>query len=141
MKGKKRHDFFYWLGRLVLNRRLSRKFSYECDEIKVEHSPYFVVANHLTNWDPLLIGMSFRKSMYYVSSHHILRMGLKSKILEFVISPIARAKTAQETQTVINIFRRLKAKCNICIFAEGTTSFDGKTGDIAPSVAKSIPFI
>ena len=138
MKGKKRHDFIYWFGRLILYRPLARKFSFKCDDIKVEHSPYIVIANHLTNWDPLLIGMSFRKNMYYVASDHILRMGLKSKILEFVIAPIARAKTAQETQTVINIFRRLKAKCNICIFAEGTTSFDGKTGDVPPSMAKLV---
>lgn len=137
MKGKARHDFFYWLGGVVFRPYvLPHKFNYEYDRIKVPYSPYIVVSNHLTNWDPLLVGLSFKKSMYYVSSDHILRLGLLGKLLNFAVAPIARAKTAQETQTVISIFRRLKEKCNICIFAEGTTSFDGKTGEIPYSLSK-----
>jgi len=65
-------------------------------------------------------------------------MGLKSWFLKFLFSPIPLSKTIQETQTVISIFRRLKDNCNICIFAEGSTSFDGETGDISPSIAKLI---
>jgi len=138
MKGKKRHNFFYGLAWILCRRSLSKKFNFIFDNIKIKHSPYIVVANHLTNWDPLLIGLSFRKSMYYVASDHILRMGLKSKILEFTMSPIARVKTANETQTVISIFRRLKENCNICIFAEGTTSFNGETGEVQPSIGKLV---
>jgi hypothetical protein len=65
-------------------------------------------------------------------------MGIKSKILMFCFSPIARAKTMNETQTVITIFRRIKDKCNICIFAEGNASFDGETCEIQPSIGKLI---
>ncbi|MCL2264477.1 MAG: 1-acyl-sn-glycerol-3-phosphate acyltransferase [Treponema sp.] len=138
MKGKKRHEFFYIMGWHLLHRLLARKFNFDYDNIKVEYSPYIVVANHLTNWDPLLAGLSFRKPMYYVASDHILRKGFISKLLKFAVSPIARVKTAQETQTVISIFRRLKENCNICIFAEGATSFDGETGEMQPSIGKLI---
>jgi 1-acyl-sn-glycerol-3-phosphate acyltransferase len=138
MKGKSRHNFIYRFGWTVVHRPLEHKFNFKYDNIEVKHSPYIVVANHLTNYDPLLIGLSFRKMMYFVASDHILRMGLKSKLLKFAVSPIARVKTAQETQTVISIFRRLKEKCNICIFAEGTTSFDGVTGEVPPSVGKLV---
>ncbi|MDR2542484.1 MAG: 1-acyl-sn-glycerol-3-phosphate acyltransferase [Treponema sp.] len=138
IKGKMRHSFIYRFGRVLCLPFLVRKFNLKYDKIKVPHTPYIVVANHLTNWDPLLIGMSFKKSMYYVASDHILRMGFKGKLLRFAVSPIARVKTAQETQTVITIFRRLKEKCNVCIFAEGTTSFDGETGEIPLSIGKLI---
>jgi 1-acyl-sn-glycerol-3-phosphate acyltransferase len=117
---------------------LARKFKFEYDNIKVDKPPYIVVSNHLTNWDPLLIGLSFGKNMYYVATDQIFRMGLKSKLLMYFFSPIARAKTAQETQTVITIFRRLKDNCNICIFAEGSTSYDGQTGEIQPSIGKLV---
>jgi 1-acyl-sn-glycerol-3-phosphate acyltransferase len=138
MKGKKRHNFIWRLARFLVHRPLARKFNFKYDNAEVEHSPYIVVSNHLTNWDPLLIALSFRKMMYFVASDHILRMGFISKLLEFAMSPITRVKTAQETQTVISIFRRLKEKCNICIFAEGTTSFDGITGEVPASVGKLI---
>jgi len=138
MKGIKRHEFIWKLGRFLFRRYLTRNFIFKYDNIEVEHTPYIVIANHLTNWDPLLIALSFKKLMYFVTSDHILRMGLISKLLEFAMAPIARVKTAQETQTVISIFRRLKEKCNICLFAEGTTSFDGITGEISLTIGKLI---
>jgi len=76
--------------------------------------------------------------MYYVATDQLLRMGLKSKLLFYFFSPVARAKTTQETQTIITIFRRLKDNCNICIFAEGMTSFDGETCEIQPSIGKLV---
>jgi len=138
MKGKKRHDFIFRLAWLLFRRDFARKFNFEYEDIKVDKSPYIVVSNHLTNWDPILIGLSFGRSMYYVATDQIFRMGWKSKLLMYLFSPIAKAKTAHETQTVITIFRRLKENCNICIFAEGSTSFDGETGEIQMSIGKLV---
>jgi 1-acyl-sn-glycerol-3-phosphate acyltransferase len=138
IKGKKRHDFIFKFARKFLSRYFVRKFNFLHDNIKIGKTPYIVVSNHLTNWDPILIGLCFDKNMYYVATDQILRMGLKSKILSYCFSPISRAKTTQETQTVITIFRRLKDNCNICIFAEGMTSFDGETGEIQPSIGKLV---
>lgn len=138
MKGKKRHDFVFKLAHALLSRYFVRKFNFFHDNIKIDKTPYIVVSNHLTNWDPMLIGLCFNKNMYYVATDQLLRMGLKSKLLIYCFSPISRAKTTQETQTVITIFRRLKDNCNICIFAEGITSFDGETGEIQPSIGKLV---
>ncbi|MCL1959897.1 MAG: 1-acyl-sn-glycerol-3-phosphate acyltransferase [Spirochaetes bacterium] len=138
MKGKKRHDFVYRMSWILFRRFFARKFNFEYDAIRPEKSPFFVISNHLTNWDPILIGLSFGRNLYYVATDQIFRMGLKSRILKFLFSPIPLSKTVQETQTVISIFRRLKDNCNICIFAEGSTSFDGETGEIQPSIAKLI---
>jgi len=138
MKGKKRHDFIFRLAWFLFRRHFARKFNFEYEDIKVDNSPYIVVSNHLTNWDPILIGLSFGRSMYYVATDQIFRMGWKSKLLMYFFSPIAKAKTAHETQTVITIFRRLKENCNICIFAEGSTSFDGETGEVQPSIGKLV---
>jgi hypothetical protein len=138
MKGKKRHDFIYRTLWRLFRHAFAKKFNFEYDEIKVEQTPYIVVSNHLTNWDPILIGLSFGKNMYYVATDQIFRMGWKSRLLTFCFAPIAKAKTSQESQTVITIFRRLKENCNICIFAEGITSSDGETGEIQPAIAKLV---
>ena len=138
MKGKKRHDFMFRLSWILFHRLFARKFNFDYETIKAIQSPYIVISNHLTNWDPILIGISFGRNMYYVATDQIFRMGLKSKLLTFCFSPIARAKTVNETQTVISIFRRLKDKCNICIFAEGNSSFDGETCEIRPSIGKLV---
>jgi len=138
MKGKKRHDFVYRFAWILFHRHFARKFNFEYDNIKVDSSPFILVSNHLTNWDPILIGLSFGRNMYYVATDQIFRMGFKSKLLMYFFSPIAKLKTAQETLTVITIFRRLKANCNICIFPEGNTSFDGEPGEILPAIAKLI---
>lgn len=138
MKGKMRHDFIYRILWFLLRYFLAGKFNFKYKVIKAIRPPYIVISNHLTNWDPILIGLNFGRSMYYVATDQLLRMGLKSKLLLYFFSPIARAKTAQETQTVITIFRRLKDKCNICIFAEGMMSFDGETCEIQPSIGKLV---
>jgi 1-acyl-sn-glycerol-3-phosphate acyltransferase/DNA-directed RNA polymerase subunit RPC12/RpoP len=138
LKGKKRHDFVYKISWILFRRYIAHKFNFEYDAIRPEDSPFLVISNHITNWDPVLIGFSFEKNIYFVATDQIFRMGFKSRLLKFLFSPIPLSKTVQETQTVISIFRRLKDNCNICIFAEGNTSFDGETGEIQPSIAKLV---
>ena len=138
MEKKRRHNVFYQLLWIFSHRTLARKFNYDFENIKVDYSPYIVVSNHVTNWDPLLIGLSFKKFMYYVATDQVFRMGWKTKVLNFVFAPIPRSKTTQETKTVISIFRRLNENSNICIFAEGSTSFDGETCEIQPSIGKLV---
>jgi 1-acyl-sn-glycerol-3-phosphate acyltransferase/DNA-directed RNA polymerase subunit RPC12/RpoP len=138
LKGKKRHDFVYRLLWLLLHRFFARMFNFEYDSINPGKTPFFVISNHLTNYDPILVGLSFGRNLYYVAADQLLRMGLKSRLLKFLFSPIPVAKTTHETQTVISIFRRIRDNCNICIFAEGNMSFDGETGEILPSIGKLI---
>jgi len=138
LKGKLRHDFIYRVLWILSRRFIARKFNFKYKIIEKIQSPYIVISNHVTNADPILIGLSFGRCMYYVATDQLLRMGLKSKLLLYFFSPIIRAKTAQETQTVITIFRRLKDKCNICIFPEGMTSFDGEPWEIQSSICKLV---
>lgn len=138
MKGRLRHDVSYKFAWVALHSYLVNKFNFRHDAVEVPYSPYIVISNHLTNWDPMMIAMSFRKPMYFVATDHVFRMGLKSKLLKFFFSPIPRVKTITETHTVITIFRKLKEGSNVCIFAEGNTSFDGETGKVPQSTSKLI---
>ena len=136
--GKERHDFWYRFSVAILRKFVCHKFNFEYDKVEVGYSPYIVISNHLTNWDPILIALSFKKSMYFLASDYVYRVGFKSKLLRFFYSPIARARSALETSGVMTIFKRLRDKCNICIFAEGNNPFDGETGEVQPSIGRLI---
>jgi len=136
MRGSKRHRFIYKFAQLIMTPILKRKFNINFDKIKPVSSPYILIANHVCNYDPLLVGLSFKQPMYYVASDHLFRMGFLSKLIIFLVSPIPRVKATTETKTVINIFKRLKDGHNVCIFAEGNSTFSGETGQIPKSIAK-----
>ena len=138
MKGAARHSFIYKTAKALLMPILKRKFNYSFEYVVPVSSPYIVLCNHVTNSDPLLAGLAFKDSMYFVASDHLFRLGLISKLLVFAVSPIARAKTTTDTQTVLQIFRRLKEGYNICIFAEGFSTFSGVTGPIPASIGRLV---
>ena len=98
--------------------------------------PFFLVCNHLTDWDPVLVGSAFRKQMYFVASEHILRHGLISRILNYIFAPIARQKGGNAAGTVKGILRALRDGGNVALFPEGNRSWDGLTGAIPPATGK-----
>lgn len=89
--------------------------------------PYLVLANHVTDLDPLIVGASFPQQMYFVTSEHLMRQGFISKVLEWLLSPITRQKGGNAAGTVKAILRHLKAGYNVCFFPEGNRSWDGVT--------------
>lgn len=138
MRGFLRHKSVFSVFRFVISRFLKNKFNYECEKYEPKSQPFIVLANHTTNFDPLMVGLSFPKLIYYVASDHIFRWGLISKLIQFLVAPIPRIKAVTEVQTVRNILERLKEGSNVCIFAEGNRSFTGETGPIPESTGKLI---
>ncbi|MHB1452626.1 MAG: lysophospholipid acyltransferase family protein [Saccharofermentanales bacterium] len=136
MKGSARHRFVNRFARIFLIPVLRSKLNFTFEKIEPKSRPYILVSNHVCNYDPILVGFSFKDVIYYIASDHLFRMGLVSRLLVFAISPIPRAKATTETKTVIEIFKRIKDGHNICIFAEGNSTFSGETGYIPPSIGK-----
>lgn len=138
MKALLRHGFIFKLFIVVIKHYMKRKFNYSYEKVVPVCHSYIVLANHTTNYDPLMVGLSFPKLLYYVASDHIFCWGLLSKLIVFLVSPIPRLKASSEIQTVKQIFNRLKKGANVCIFAEGNRSFIGETGEIPDSTGKLI---
>lgn len=89
--------------------------------------PYLVLANHVTDLDPLIVGASFTQQMYFVTSEHLMRQGFISRVLEWLLAPITRQKGGNAAGTVKAILRHLKAGYNVCFFPEGNRTWDGVT--------------
>lgn len=122
----------------ILNGWLRRKFGFTPEIAPPDlRGPCLVLANHTTNWDPLLMALSFRKHpMYFVASEHIFRWGFLWRVIDALVHPIARLKGTTAADTAMTILRRMRKGASVALFAEGNRTWDGVTGPILPSTAK-----
>ena len=86
MKGQLRHKIIYRSFQFLLKPFLVWKFNYKYEKVEPLEHPAFILPNHVTNWDPLLVGLSFPQMMYFVASDHLFRLGWVSKIIEFLVA-------------------------------------------------------
>lgn len=98
-------------------------------------SPCFVVSNHVTDCDMIMVPQSFTgiPHMYFVAGEHAFRAGFASKLLEYFFAPIARFKGTTATSTVLEMLRRVRAGASVALFPEGAKSFSGETGPVLPA--------
>ena len=62
--------------------------------------PCLIVANHVTNWDPLLLAMSFpTMPIRFVASDHISRHGRVSRLPERLVAPFPRRTASPGADT------------------------------------------
>ena len=99
--------------------------------------PSLVICNHVTNYDPILVGICFPKDhMHFVCSEHLFRLGWISKLLKFAFDPIPRRKGISGADTAMACLRKLRKGRNVCLFAEGECSWDGLTAPIVASTGR-----
>ncbi len=135
---RKRHWLFWKLLRPLIIVFLWLKFGYTCKVAQGLPDNYIVLANHTTDYDPLMVSASFPRQMYFVASEHIARWKRAFKWLDYVFAPIMRYKGTVAASTVAEVLRRVRKGANVAIFAEGARTWDGVTGPILPSTAKMI---
>ena len=86
MKGTKlnrKHILIYETFRPLLGIYLRLFFDFKCEKVKKRKENYIVLANHATDYDPLMVAYSFRRQMYFVASEHIARWGWLFKLVDF----------------------------------------------------------
>lgn len=136
MEEYERHQRIWSALYSLCSRWICRKFRLRHEDLHLD-GPCLLISNHVTAWDPLLVAMSLReKQVYYVASEHIFRLGLITKLLNYLVAPIPRRKAAGGSDTARACLRHLKDGHSICIFAEGEQSWDGKTAPIVASTGK-----
>lgn len=138
MKGHLRHVVLYKILRFLLYPLGWALFRLESQKAPDVEGPYLVFSNHNINLDPLLITRSFPKHMYFMTSEHVLSMGRRSALLEWIAGPVSKLKSNIDAKAVKDVIKRIRKGYNICIFAEGNRSFNGRTYPIVASTAKLI---
>ena len=135
----KRHRFhqnFTTVFRLLLSPILKRIYAFRTDRAATLPAPFLVVANHVTAADPVLLQLSFRQQMYFVASEHLMQKGFLSRLLRFVFDPIVRRKGDSAVTAVKEMLTCLKNGQNVCVFPEGTCSFDGTNSPMLPTIGR-----
>ncbi len=134
----KRHLFFYKLLRPVAYLVCKAVLNYSCKPAPEVDGPYIVLANHTTNWDPVLVACSFKKPMNFIASEHAMRMGFLSKIIGALFIPIQRVKGSTDASAALGMVSMLKKGVSVGLFPEGTRSFDGTTDELHPTTGRLI---
>lgn len=135
---KRRHNFFYKLLVPLTTLFVRIKFGYTYEKAKNLPKNYIVLSNHVTDYDMLFVGASFRRQMYFVASEHIARWKFLYWFLQYAFAPIWRYKGSVASSTVLDILRKTKKGESVCIFAEGVRSWDGRSSPILPSTGKMV---
>jgi 1-acyl-sn-glycerol-3-phosphate acyltransferase len=129
------HKIAYYVLRALVGPFIRRALGFHCKRANIP-TPALIVSNHVTNYDPILLGLSFRKHMYFVASEHTMRWGMASKLIRVVFAPVIRVKGKTETAAALKIMRRIKKGGTVCMFAEGNRTFSGVTDEIYPATGK-----
>ncbi len=126
------YSFFYPIMRFLVR----RKFNYSFDSLKEIPGPYLLLANHNTDWDPIMVGLANGKRLRFVATEHILRKKFAAWFLTRYFKPIVHMKGKLGTRSTMEILRALRHEESVCIFAEGNRSFYGVTGEIPEVTGK-----
>ena len=137
MNHQTRHRVIWRLFRPLVRLILLIRFNYHC-KVNNLRGPHIVVCNHVTDWDPLLVGVAFRHQMYFLASEHIMRLGFVSRLLDWLVHPIVRQKGGSAAGAVKEMLRALKAGCSVAFFPEGNRTWDGVTRDFPSSTGKLV---
>ncbi len=136
MDGYERHARFYKRHRGLLKPYLANKLNFAADEIETPDGAFLVMANHATDFDPLMLAVCFPKHMYFLASEHVYRMGLASRFIRRYLSPISRVKGASDLSAVKTMLAELKAGHPVAFFPAGSRTFNGESARITPAAAK-----
>jgi len=132
MSDTKRLGFIWKVLCKISHSFFERKFNYHYEKNTLP-GPSIIIANHVTNWDPMLLAIAFPKNhLHFVASDHMFRWGILSKIIHWLVAPIARRKGAAGSETALNCMRRIRDGHSVCVFGEGEVTWDGKTHDVLP---------
>ncbi len=138
-RNHRRHVKVWKLARVLLKPWMSGMMGFSFDVAPKDlKGPYIVLSNHNSNFDSIMIGLSFPQQMYYIASEQVYRAGFKSKLLKRYLEPISKIKGASDVLAVAKALRKVRNGYNLCLFPEGNRSFNGKTYPIMEATGKLV---
>ena len=137
---KFRHKVVYNTLRPAFKLFFKIKYNSVAYKYKLDKQPYLILSNHLTILDPFLLASSFNKPIYFMASEDLASTKY-SKIYNWLVNPIYKAKSKSDLGAVKDCIRYVKEGGSICIFPEGNRSYDGTLCNIEPSICKMVKLL
>lgn len=142
MKKKKKYvRFRHKIARIIIMSLikpiLNIKYHYSYKKFKdIKNRPYLVLFNHQTGFDQFFVSVAFSKHLYTVATEDIFSMGFVSKIIKYLVHPIAFRKSTNDSRAVIECLKIAKEGGSIALSPEGNRTYSGRTCNIKASIAK-----
>lgn len=93
-----------------------------------------VVSNHLSLWDPVVLGAFFERKIHFIAKEELFKVFLLGKIMRGVEAiPIKRGQA--DRNAIRKALNYLKEEEAVFIFPEGTRSKTGDLGDFLPGTS------
>lgn len=132
----KRYDTVHRFVRRLVCPVIARKLNFSGDEIPSDRGPMFILCNHNTDFDFLLLTLQCEKPLDFVATETMLRMGSLSRLAARTLKPVLHDKGSKGAATIKQIVERIKDGRNVVLFPEGNRSFDGRTGEVSNAIGK-----
>ncbi len=116
----------YWLVRIVLFPVYSIKF--EGRENRPKTPSAIFASNHRSYLDPVLVAMSAPYPFTYIAKESLFKTPGFSHLIRFMGAFPASSFTDPNYNMMDEAAKKLKGKCYMTIFPEGTRHTDGKVG-------------
>jgi 1-acyl-sn-glycerol-3-phosphate acyltransferase len=96
--------------------------------------PVIVVANHISNWDPLILGFALPRPLCYMAKAELFNIPVLKSLLPLVYAfPIKRG--AVDRQAIRTALELVKAGKILGIFPEGRRALKGAPIEVKPGAA------
>jgi len=112
---------FYWIAYVFL--KLLSKIFFPCRYEGLEHLPkkgsYLVASNHVSNLDPIILGLSVWRKFSYIAKESLF----KKKLFRFIMHQVGAfpiKRDSSDFRAIREAFKRLKRGCPVILFPEGT---------------------
>ncbi|MDD4541471.1 MAG: lysophospholipid acyltransferase family protein, partial [Eubacteriales bacterium] len=102
---------------------------------------YIILSNHTGAMDPVMLAFSFNRPIFFVASDHISRLGIASKILDFLVAPIPIVKSKLDLQALREINKELENGNTVALFPSGSRSVSGPEEPIPPATSKLLKIL
>lgn len=118
---------FYEICRIILHtvyRLLFRYKAYGTEHIP-EQGAVLLCANHISNWDPPLVGLPLMRRVNFMAKQELFKIPLLSQVLRYLGAfPVKRGAT--DKKAIRTALSRLQEGKVVVIFPEGTRSKSGR---------------
>ena len=102
-----------------------------------EHIPpqggFIIASNHISNLDPLIVGMCSRRRFSYLAKEELFNR----KLLAFWFHHVGTIPIKRDTsdfRAIRESIRKLKNGCPLILFPEGTRGVSGRTKKVQPGI-------
>jgi len=141
MRIKFRHKVAFAVLRPIARIYLRLKFGYRTKKYRLEKGPYLLLFNHSTNLDPLMMALSFRGPIYFMTNDDLFNIPIISPIIKYLAAPIPKAKAIRDISAVKACIRVAREGGKIGISPEGNRTYSGRLNHIDKSIVKLIKLL